>query len=145
MAKDKRILAYLLRVDEKTGVPYKGYLSEVENSLEAEQHYVNYDRDGGLIQVIMMDGIDYITNDESKLLGFPYNRAIVGDDGKILDIFSGNIMCVRHNSEGDFTSILESDIAVIEKRLRPIFTIIRNTVFLRLNEELSEYKEKESK
>lgn len=34
--KEKRITAYLLRVDERTGVSYKGYLSEVDNDLKAE-------------------------------------------------------------------------------------------------------------
>lgn len=40
--KEKRITAYLLRVDERTGVSCKGYLSEVDNDLKAEQDYVNY-------------------------------------------------------------------------------------------------------
>lgn len=141
MAKNKRITAYLLRVDEKSRIPYKGYLTEVENSLEAEQYYVNYDRSNGIIQVITLDGIDYILHDESKLLGFPPNRVIVGDKGEVLDIIAGNIMCVRHNADGDFTSILKSDIDVIEKRLRPIFAVIRNTVFIRGSDDLPEYKE----
>ena len=46
MGKSKSITAYLLRVDEE-GKQYQGYLSEVENSLSAEQKYV-----GGYIQVI---------------------------------------------------------------------------------------------
>jgi hypothetical protein len=32
----------------------------------------------------------------------------------------GNIMCVRHNSEGEFTSIKEDDIPIIESRLIPL-------------------------
>ena len=140
MAKSKYITAYLLRVDEETGKPYKGYLTEVENSLEAEQRYVNFGREGGLIQVIAIDGIDYILNDEGKLCHFPYNRALL-DGNKVLDIFVGNIMCVRHNAEGEFTSILESDIEIIERRLKPIFAVIGRNILLSLNDDLPEYKE----
>ena len=32
----------------------------------------------------------------------------------------GNIMCVRHNSDGEFTSIREEDIPVIESHLIPL-------------------------
>ena len=35
--KQKKIQAYLLRVNKLSGVVYKGYLAEVDNSLEAEQ------------------------------------------------------------------------------------------------------------
>lgn len=140
--RDKFITAYLLRVDEESGKPYKGYLTQVENSLDAEQRYVNYGRDGGLIQVVSLGDIDIICNDEGKLLGMPYNRAWI-EDGKVLDIFVGNIMCVRHNSEGEFTSILESDIDVIEKTLYPILDVKRNAVLVTPAYDLPEYKEKE--
>lgn len=140
--RDKFITAYLLRVDEESGKPYKGYLAQVENSLDAEQRYVNYGRAGGLIQVVSLGDIDIICNDEGKLLGMPYNRAWI-EDGKVLDVFVGNIMCVRHNSEGEFTSILESDIDVIEKTLYPILDVKRNAVLVTPAYDLPEYKEKE--
>lgn len=140
--RDKFITAYLLRVDEESGKPYKGYLAQVENSLDAEQRYVNYGRDGGLIQVVSLGDIDIICNDEGKLLGMPYNRAWI-EDGKVLDVFVGNIMCVRHNAEGEFTSILESDIDVIEKTLYPILDVKRNAVLVTPAYDLPEYKEKE--
>lgn len=139
--RDKFITAYLLRVDEESGKPYKGYLAQVENSLDAEQRYVNYGRDGGLIQVVSFGDIDVICNDEGKLLGMPNNRAWI-EDGKVLDIFVGNIMCVRHIGE-EFTSILESDIEVIEKTLYPILKVINNVVMLTPAYNLPEYKEKE--
>lgn len=140
--RDKFITAYLLRVDEESGKPYKGYLAQVENSLDAEQRYVNYGRDGGLIQVVSFGDIDVICNDEGKLLGMPNNRAWI-EDGNVLDVFVGNIMCVRHNSEGEFTSILESDIDVIEKTLYPILAVKKNVVLLTPAYNLHEYKEKE--
>jgi len=142
--KDDFILAYLLRVDEQTGKPYKGYLSKVKNSLETEQRYVNFDRSGGLIDVLEVDGIDLIFNDEGKILELPNNRVLLNDDGSVWDIIVGNIMCVRHNAEGEFTSIQESDIEIIERRLRAIYAIREFKIFLYNKDELSEYKEGDS-
>ena len=119
--KQEKIQAYLLRVNKLSGVVYKGYLSEVENSLEAEQRYVNYDEPHGLITVLSItDEIDVIANDEGKLMNYPINRSAVDDMGGVYDMLVGNLMCVRHNSEGEFTSIREEDIPVIEKHLIPL-------------------------
>lgn len=120
MEQDK-IQAYLLRVDRLSGVVYKGYLANVDNSLEAEQAYVNYNEPHGLIAVVSItDEIDVICNDEGKLKNLPINRFLISDDGVVLDMLVGNIMCVRHNSDGEFTSIKEDDIPIIESRLIPL-------------------------
>ena len=120
MEQDK-IQAYLLRVDRLSGVVYKGYLANVDNSLEAEQAYVNYNEPHGLIAVVSItDEIDVICNDEGKLKNLPINRFLISDDGVVLDMLVGNIMCVRHNSDGEFTSIKEDDIPIIESRIIPL-------------------------
>jgi hypothetical protein len=116
--KQEKIQAYLLRVNKLSGVVYKGYLAEVDNTLEAEQRYVNFDEPHGLITVVSIN--DVICNDEGKLRNFPINRFLVSDAGVVLDMLVGNIMCVRHNSEGEFTSIREEDIPVIESHLIPL-------------------------
>lgn len=119
--KQEKIQAYLLRVNKLSGVVYKGYLAEVDNTLEAEQRYVNFDEPHGLITVVSInDDIDVICNDEGKLRNFPINRFLVSDAGVVLDMLVGNIMCVRHNSEGEFTSIKEDDIPIIESHLIPL-------------------------
>lgn len=119
--KQSKIQAYLLRVNKLSGVVYKGYLAEVDNTLEAEQRYVNYDEPHGLITVVSInDDIDVICNDEGKLRNFPINRFLISADGNVLDMLVGNIMCVRHNSAGEFTSIREEDISVIESHLIPL-------------------------
>ena len=119
--KQSKIQAYLLRVNKLSGVVYKGYLAEVDNTLEAEQRYVNFNEANGLIQVVSInDDIDIIVNDEGKLNNFPINRFLVSDAGVVLDMLVGNIMCVRHNSDGEFTSIREEDIPVIESHLIPL-------------------------
>lgn len=120
--KQSKIQAYLLRVDKQSGVVYKGYLAEVDNTLEAEQRYVNFNEANGLIQVVSINNnIDVICNDEGKLRNFPMNRFFVDDDGGVWDLLVGNAMCVRHNKDGEFTSILPEDIPVIEKHLVPIY------------------------
>lgn len=116
-----KIQAYLLRVDRLSGVVYKGYLANVDNSLEAEQAHVNYNEPHGLIAVVSItDEIDVICNDEGKLKNLPINRFLISDDGVVLDMLVGNIMCVRHNSDGEFTSIKEDDIPIIESHLIPL-------------------------
>ena len=127
MGKSKSITAYLLRVDEE-GKQYQGYLSEVENSLSAEQKYV-----GGYIQVIRLtEEIDAIIADDGKLMSLPVNRLWRSDEA-IYDFIVGNIACVRHDEEGNFISIHPEDIPAIENALVPIKDIILvdgNTVFI---------------
>jgi hypothetical protein len=112
------ITAYLMRVDEHSGVVYKGYLAEVENTLEAEQLYVNYGRTDGVIAAICLNNhIACILNDNGKMLDLPVNRILLDARGVPCDFIVGDIMCVRYDQEGEFTSILESDIPYIESRL----------------------------
>ena len=108
LMKANNIKAYFMRAG------YQGYFSDIENSLEAKQKYV-----GGLIQVVSLDDVDIICNDEGKLMGLPVNRAIVDDDENVLDVIVGDIICLRHDEEGEFRSILENDLQTITKYLRP--------------------------
>ena len=53
----EKINAYMLRLND-VGMPCKGYIGEIENSLEAKQKYVK-----GLIQVVSLNSqIDIIWN-----------------------------------------------------------------------------------
>ena len=60
---------------------------EMEDNLEAMQKLV-----GGLIEEYMPfeDDVALICNDEGKMLGLPMNRAIPGEDGKIMDVICGD-------------------------------------------------------
>ena len=60
---------------------------DMEDSLEAMQKLV-----GGLIEEYMPfeDDVALICNDEGKMLGLPMNRAIPGEDGKIMDVICGD-------------------------------------------------------
>ena len=131
----EKINAYMLRLND-VGMPCKGYIGEIENSLEAKQKYVQ-----GLIQVISLNSqIDIICNDEGKLIGLEPNRAFM-DGEDILDILVGDILACRHDAEGNFTSIKEEDIPIIESMLLPIRIVVGNTVFLAGTDTLDEYKQ----
>lgn len=138
--KDKFIQAYLMRVDRETGLPYKGYLCTVENTLSAEQEYVNFDEEGGWIQAVPLGSdIVIICHDEGKVLGFPTNRAWLNNEGRVLDLFAGNIMAVRHTGD-EFVSIMESDIPYIEEHLRPAVLLNGGAIVYLPDERIPEYK-----
>lgn len=135
--KEKLIRAYMMRIGRDSS-PCQGYIGEIENTLEAKQKYV-----GGLIQVVSLNSnVDIICNDEGKLQGLVPNRAFT-DDEDILDIFVGNIFACRHDNEGNFTSIKDEDIPVIEAILKPIGGIIGSFVYLSSTDDLPKYKEQE--
>ena len=60
---------------------------EMEDSLEAMQKMV-----GGMIEEYMPfeDDVALVCNDEGKMRGMPLNRAIEGEDGKIMDVIAGD-------------------------------------------------------
>lgn len=116
---DKVIKGYFLRVSDE-GIQFKGYMAEFADTLEYLQGYV-----GGYIDVLSLnDEIDLVINDEGKINNLPTNRACVCEGGTITDFICGNILCVRH-CDDEFDSILESDIAVIEKSLVPLLSVSR--------------------
>lgn len=124
MENDKYILAYLFRVGEN-GQQYQGFFAEVENSLKAEQEFVD-----GLIAVVhLTDEIDIIYDDEALIQGKPINRALYDLQGNFITAFLGNIMVVRHKDDS-FTSIRYEDKDIIEKCLKPIECIFAGQVFL---------------
>lgn len=133
----KKILSYQMRVNEETGEVYKGYFEEIDNTLEAKQAYV-----GGCIEVIRITPeIDIILHDEGKIRRLSPNRAWLDNDN-IVDILVGNLLCVRNDEEGNFTSILKEDEATILKHLKPV-AVLNNACILMPEIVCSEYKQKE--
>lgn len=126
----EKILGYLLRVNPATGQVYKGSLVEVANNLGGLQSCV-----GGRIEVISInEEIDAILNEDGKIIGLPYNRAFMDGAGEVWDIFCGNILCVRHNKAGEFTSILSEDVKTIHSYLKPL-RVVGNSVIVLSNED----------
>lgn len=117
------------------GTQYKGALVDIDNTLEAKQKYVD-----GLIQVLCVNDIDIICNDEGKLMGLPVNRVLLDEKNNMLDIFVGNILCCRHNDDGDFTDINSDDIETIERMLKPCEVFPHLGAVVLVTSELPEYK-----
>ena len=86
----------------------KPYEMELENSLAAMQHCV-----GGLVESVYERGgpgqCALICNDEGKLLGLPWNRALTDDHGVPYDIVCGTFFFAGLK-EDDFVSLTEQQI-----------------------------------
>lgn len=138
--KDRLLTAYFMRVNRETGVPYKGYLGTIENTLAAKQKYVNFDETGGWIQIVHLgNDIVVVCHDEGKILAFPPNRALLDDNGEVLDVFCGNILILRRMGE-ELISISEADIPYIKKILRPVILLNGGIMMQATDEELPEYR-----
>ena len=117
----KILKAYMLRVNEITGWSYKGYIGEIEDKLEILQQYV-----GGSIQLTSIGhGIEVLCNDDGKLMGLVPNRCFLNNDGKVLDVYVGNIACFRTDND-NLADIQEEDIPYIEQRLKAVMFIDKN-------------------
>lgn len=141
--KEQKIKAYLIRVDENTGECFRGSLQDIPNELSFLQHFVNFNREHGLIQVINIEGIDVICEDEGKLKQFPISRVWV-EGTEIVDVFVGNLICIRADeATGEFASIREEDISVIRKYLKPVVPLKSGKAMIIPDETwLEEWKEK---
>lgn len=89
---------------------------------------------GGTIQAVYPfdDLVGIICNDEGKLLGLPWNRALYDGDGRVYDIIAGTFI-VAGLGDGDFTSLSPE---LLEKYMfmyrRPeIFRLVRGTVLVK--------------
>lgn len=131
-----RIKAYFMRVG------YQGYFSNIENSLEAIQNYIEDE----YIEVISVDGIIYlIDNDMGKHFRLPANRVWLNGDGEIEDIIVGNVLFVRRDENGEFKDIHEDDVQTIKKYFRPCVTVGDGDNFYTIIDVLSEKDLKEWK
>lgn len=127
------IRAYFLRASD--GVVYKGYLSELVNSLKAEQEYVG----GGIETFTLNDDLVLIGARDAVIFGKTLNRALYDENGKFITAFAGNLLVVRYKGD-TFDSVLEKDVELIERLLKPIDRIACGTVFLKEAEKLPAWK-----
>ena len=85
---------------------------EIENTLEAEQKFV-----GGLIEcTALTEDIDLVCNDEGWVIGLE-PRVIIRE---LKTIIAGDCFICRHDRQGNFKSIKESDIDLIKSKVKPI-------------------------
>ena len=85
---------------------------EIENTLQAEQKFV-----GGLIEcTALTEDIDLICNDEGWVIGLE-PRVIIRE---LKTIIAGDCFICRHDRQGNFKSIKESDIDLINSKVKYI-------------------------
>ena len=82
---------------------------DIDGSLESMQKIV-----GGLIQVIYpFDNpeVALVCNDEGKIMGLPFNRALRDDEGEIYDVIAGTFFLCQAPADSDsFESLNEEQI-----------------------------------
>ena len=91
--------------------------AEIDGSLEGMQKMV-----GGLIQAIypFYDAeVALICNDEGKLLGLPFNRALRDESGAIYDLVAGPFfLCAAPADSEQFASLTEKQLEYYQKIFR---------------------------
>ncbi len=91
--------------------------AEIDGSLESMQQLV-----GGLIQAIypFRDAeVALICNDEGKLLGLPFNRALRDERGAIYDVVAGTFfLCAAPADSEQFASLTEKQLEYYQKIFR---------------------------
>lgn len=85
---------------------------EISGSLESMQKVV-----GGLIQAIypFEDPVALVCNEEGKLLGLPWNRALYDSDDNLYEIIAGTFFICGIDSS-DFCSLTDEQVETYRKR-----------------------------
>lgn len=81
---------------------------EIENSLKSLQSYVD-----GYIEVIRPfddEDVVMILNEEGKINGLAPNRALMDENGDVIDIIAGDFLIAGVDDEEEFTSLNEAQI-----------------------------------
>lgn len=85
---------------------------EIENTLEAEQKFV-----GGLIEcTALTEDIDLICNEEGWLIRLE-PRVVLPE---VKTVIAGDCFICRHDRRGNFQSIRESDLDIINSKVKAI-------------------------
>ena len=87
----------------------KPYTQEVEHTFENLQRIV-----GGLIEPIYLDDVAIVVNEEGKINGLPFNRALRDENRRILDLLFGTFFSCGLGEE-NFTDIPEQAIPKYSK------------------------------
>lgn len=95
----------------------KPYIKEIDGSLESMQKIV-----GGLIQAIYPyedKDVALVCNEEAKLIGLPFNRALYDDKGQIYDIIAGTFfLCQAPTDSENFESLNDEQIKQFKEKYR---------------------------
>lgn len=109
------IKAYFMEVNEN-GVVFSGRMGVIKNTLQTVEDYL-----GMPIRLVHLTEKVVVIMKEDMEQNAQVNRALV-QEGSIVEIFTGNLLCVRQGKSG-FDSIEDEDIDVMRKYLKPVFDL----------------------
>lgn len=106
---------------------------EIENSLEAEQAFVE-----GLIDVYALtDNLDIVLNDEGLINGLEPKAVVLGEgtdeakkQRKIKEIIHGDFFVCRYDEDGNFVSIEEGDVETIRHFVKAIISVYADVIII---------------
>ena len=122
------IKAYFMEVNEN-GVVFSGRTGVIKNTFQALQDYMGMP----VKMVHLTEKLVVIMKQEMEQNSL-VNRAFV-KDGKIVEIFTGNLICVRQEGS-EFCSIEDVDVGVIRKYLKPVFDLDGQLIIQRESDNL---------
>ena len=102
----------------------KPYAKEIDGDLESMQNVV-----GGLIQAIYPfedETIALICNEEGKLIGLPFNRALRDENGILYDIIAGTfLICSAPSDSENFESLSDEQMQKYKSKFEQIEIYLR--------------------
>lgn len=122
------IKAYFMEVNEN-GVVFAGRIGVIKNTLQDIEKYL-----GIPVKIVHLTEKLVVIMKQEMEQNSLVNRAFV-KDGKIVEIFTGNLICVRQEGS-EFCSIEDVDVGVIRKYLKPVFDLDGQLIIQRESDNL---------
>ncbi|MDD6069773.1 MAG: hypothetical protein PUC12_03025 [Clostridiales bacterium] len=122
------IRVYFMEVNEN-GVVFAGRIGVIKNTLQDIENYL-----GMPVKIVHLTEKLVVVMKQEMEQKSPVNRAFV-KNGKIVEIFTGNLICVRQE-ESEFSSIEDEDVDVIRKYLKPVFDLDGQLIIQKENDNL---------
>lgn len=113
---------YLLRVSDEQRLPFKGYITDFEDSFSAKSLFVGKEgKKDWLDSLVLSDelSLELVFSAKSPLFEYVPNRA-VARNGKVTDKITGNAICFKRDESGRAIDITEDDVKFLESCLIPI-------------------------
>lgn len=103
----------------KFGVDGFPIVKEIDNDLEAFYKEIGCDTIQGLTntEIGHLYGLDVFLDDNGKLYGQDTITGLFVRNQQVVDFLVGNLLILRHDSEGDSVSVNDIDLAVLAKHI----------------------------
>ena len=113
----------------ENGVVFAGRIGVIKNTLQDIEKYL-----GIPVKIVHLTEKLVVIMKQEMEQNSLVNRAFV-KDGKIVEIFTGNLICVRQE-RSEFCSIEDVDVGVIRKYLKPVFDLDGQLIIQRESDNL---------